>query len=240
MIVEDFVYASNQTASVDELFALYKKTMSRLGFDQVSLSLLNEHTHLRREAEVGLMHNYSDHWGKHYVDNRYADDDPVLRRAISSDAAFKWDQLTSEGTISDYQKSILQHGKESGLIDGIAVPLRSGRHSIAVASSASSVGGLGLRQHDLSIASLLAFQFYQQFSFLMRNQLHVGTLNLTVREHDILSWTAKGYTKVEIAGRLNISRHTVDYHVRNILQKTGARNITVAVLSAIRQGCLCL
>lgn len=59
---------------------------------------------------------------------------------------------------------------------------------------------------------------------------------LTPREMDILWGIAKGFTYVELAERLKISRQTVPVHIRNIYRKLQASNRSEAVYEATRLG----
>jgi len=63
-----------------------------------------------------------------------------------------------------------------------------------------------------------------------------GTQQLTPREMDILWGIAKGFTYGELAERLEISRHTVPVHIRNIYRKLEANNRSEAVYEASRRG----
>ncbi len=47
---------------------------------------------------------------------------------------------------------------------------------------------------------------------------------LTGRETEVFFLVLRGRTWKFIAGELNISSHTVDFHIRNILQKTGTHS----------------
>ena len=57
---------------------------------------------------------------------------------------------------------------------------------------------------------------------------------LTEREYQALSFIADGYTSLEIATKLNISKETVDSHRKNIIEKLGVTNVAAAVAHAIR------
>ena len=61
---------------------------------------------------------------------------------------------------------------------------------------------------------------------------------LTEREIDVLRLIAEGYSNREIAGVLHLAEGTVKNHISTILQKTGARDRTYAVLRALREGVL--
>jgi DNA-binding NarL/FixJ family response regulator len=63
---------------------------------------------------------------------------------------------------------------------------------------------------------------------------------LTPREHEVLRMLALGLANKEIAARLNISEHTVKFHVAAILGKLGAASRTEAVALGIRHGLVLL
>jgi DNA-binding NarL/FixJ family response regulator len=63
---------------------------------------------------------------------------------------------------------------------------------------------------------------------------------LTPREHEVLGMLALGLANKQIAARLNISEHTVKFHVAAILGKLGAASRTEAVALGIRHGLILL
>jgi two-component system, NarL family, response regulator YdfI len=66
------------------------------------------------------------------------------------------------------------------------------------------------------------------------------TESLTRRELEVLQMLAAGLSNKEIASRLNISEHTVKFHVASILGKLGAASRTEAVSLGIRRGLVLL
>lgn len=60
--------------------------------------------------------------------------------------------------------------------------------------------------------------------------------SLTSRELEVLQMLAAGLSNKEIAARLNISEHTVKFHVASILGKLGAASRAEAVSLGIRHG----
>ena len=60
--------------------------------------------------------------------------------------------------------------------------------------------------------------------------------NLSKRELEVVSLVASGWTTAEIADHLSISERTVDYHRRNIGEKTGLRRIADITKFAINAG----
>jgi len=63
---------------------------------------------------------------------------------------------------------------------------------------------------------------------------------LTERELEVLQLVAAGLGNKEVAARLEISEHTVKFHVASIMGKLGAGSRTEAVTLAIRQGLIML
>jgi len=59
---------------------------------------------------------------------------------------------------------------------------------------------------------------------------------LTPREGEVLQLLADGLGNKEIALRLNISEHTIKFHIRSILGKLGAASRTEAVTRGLRSG----
>jgi DNA-binding NarL/FixJ family response regulator len=65
-------------------------------------------------------------------------------------------------------------------------------------------------------------------------------VNLSDREVQIIDLVAAGLTNQEIAGKLEISKRTVDNHISNILTKTGTDNRVALVRWALKWGKVCL
>ncbi len=63
---------------------------------------------------------------------------------------------------------------------------------------------------------------------------------LTPREMEVINLIAEGLPNKNIAGKLNISEHTVKFHVNAILTKLGAQSRTEAVVRATRLGMITL
>ena len=60
--------------------------------------------------------------------------------------------------------------------------------------------------------------------------------HLTAREVEVLRLVALGQGNKEVAAQLNVSEHTVKFHVSSVLAKLGARSRTEAVTIGILRG----
>lgn len=70
----------------------------------------------------------------------------------------------------------------------------------------------------------------------MEEQPIAHTITLSIRESEILKWSARGFSRADIGERLNISLHTVDFHIRHVMKRLDAKNITSAVVMALNLG----
>jgi len=239
VIIEEFIEASNKAETIEELFEFFRAAMAQLGFDRLLFSLMNEHAHIQRPAGHGILLNYTEEWMKHYTDKQYENIDPVRQQLYSASGLFLWSSLVLEPTITDRQISMLREGVESGLYDGIAVPLWGPRGALAGMGAASSKGGVDLSDPNLlARAQLLAQQFYTVFQTIEARRLGTAetAVHLTDREREVLKWCARGKTKSEIGEILTLSEHTVHGYIKTALRKLQANNITLGVLRALNMG----
>jgi len=234
--LEDFIYYSNQADTVDSLFKVFEDAMNSMGFDRILLALMTDHPTLKKEAEHGVVKNYPESWVNYYLEKKYDVIDPVRTLSFTRTGAYTWSEIIDSGSLSKKQIQMFNEAEESGLYNGIGVALRGGGGAVAALGAASTDRHIDLCPVILDKVNLLANQFYICYWRLMASHHTLSTVTLTIRESDILKWLAKGLTKIDIGHHLNISHHTVDYHVRNILKKLDSKNIAAAIFIALNLG----
>ena len=67
---------------------------------------------------------------------------------------------------------------------------------------------------------------------------HLGEEDLTDRELEVLRLIRDGYRNKQIADQLSIAETTVNFHIKNLVDKLGANDRTHAVTIALRRGLL--
>jgi DNA-binding NarL/FixJ family response regulator len=72
----------------------------------------------------------------------------------------------------------------------------------------------------------------------VRLEEHLGQHDPTPRELEVLGLIRDGFRNKQIADRLSISETTVNFHIRNVVEKLGANDRTHAVTIATRRGLL--
>lgn len=236
MNIEEFIFLSNLADSVDGLFQIFEKAMCDMGFDRVLLALLTDHPSLKIEAKHGYLKNYPDAWVKYYLEQGYDAIDPVRTLAFAKTGAYTWGEIIKSKTLSKKQIRMFNEAEDSNLYNGVGVALRGGGGTIAGLGVASSTKGVDTNRVTLDKVNLIAQQFYICFWRLMEKQPIAHTVTLSIRESEILKWSARGFSRADIGERLNISLHTVDFHIRRVMKKLDTKNITSAVVIALNLG----
>jgi DNA-binding NarL/FixJ family response regulator len=67
---------------------------------------------------------------------------------------------------------------------------------------------------------------------------HLGEEDLTARELEVLRLIRDGHRNKQIADQLTIAETTVNFHIKNLVDKLGANDRTHAVTIAVRRGLL--
>jgi len=81
---------------------------------------------------------------------------------------------------------------------------------------------------------------YESSSFVEASNLAVPDESLTTREREVLELVSQGLSNKLIARRLQISEHTVKFHISSISTKLGASSRTDAVSRGLRRGLITL
>ncbi len=76
----------------------------------------------------------------------------------------------------------------------------------------------------------------EQSEFSVEQQPRSTTLQLTIREREVLRLIATGNTNQQIAETLRISRKTVEIHRSNLMAKLGTHSLSDLIRTAIRLG----
>lgn len=232
--LDDLLNGLEATTCEQTLFQATAKFAAGLGFEFCSYCM---RTPLPTAAPaVVIFSNHPPAWQAEYLERNYLAVDPTFKHALRSQAALVW----SEELFSEAPE--LWHGaRANGLTVGWAQPSRDARNVVGLLTLARSEG-------DLSPAETRAKQF--QFAWLAQTT-HLGMsrylahqfvpsidASLSTREIDVLRWTAEGKTASEIAGILDITERTVNFHVNNAVAKLGVSNKTAAAIHAALLGLL--
>lgn len=144
--------------------------------------------------------------------------------------------LLAEPALQGFGTHALRHGLQGGML--VPVPVAQGFALLVLATC-----------HHVSSAAL---QQARPAALLFSRYLHLACMphierfarerrpKLRAREIECLSWAAQGKTTWEISRLLEISKHTVDFHLRNACERLDAVSRQRAVAKATELGLLSL
>ena len=193
------------------------------------------------------------------------DDHPIVRQGIVALMATQSDlALVAEaGTGREALQQFRTHHPDITLMD-LQMPEMSGLDAIiAIRAESPEARIIVLTTYLFDVQVLRALKAGAR-GYLMKNSLHMEVLEairgvhlgkkwlspeaafqlaehatdeaLTPGEIRVLSLIAEGYANKEIAAKLSTSEGTIKGHIRNIMEKLGAKDRAHATMIAVRRG----
>lgn len=187
------------------------------------------------KARMCWLSSYPPAWRRRYVEQGYMSTDPRINRAKVSDELMLWsDQLFEEAPElwSDSKRYGLCHGVTQSTLHG---GVGTGMLSLARTSPEICKEELAEKREKIQQLTQLT---YNLFSKNCRKAAASSLPNLSTREVEIMRWTADGKSARDIAEILELSKNTIDFHIKNTVNKLGTPNKTSAVILAASLGLL--
>jgi len=193
-------------------------------------------------SELIYLTNLKAEWVAHYLESDYAHVDPVVRTCTESRLPIRWDERFKGNTRSHFESQMMDDAWENGLRRGLTIPVHGPRGELGIFSLNSDLNDVEF--HKLSEAKkyeiqVLAYHFHDTIQRRLKaDKVTALPVPLTDREIEILKWTVEGKTAWEVGAILKISERTVNFHIRNVMEKFGVHNKTHAAAKAMNMGLL--
>lgn len=240
--VAAYIERSNRVKTEEEAFTLFRQVMAEMGFDRNVFGGASNDPGFRErygitDAAPIIFNDYPDHWTRTYLERGYVAVDPVVASIQAHWSPVVWDALPQSVSLAGAQKRLMDEAGESGLHNGVSIPLHGPNGDAFIVSMASSYAGdVGL-DRNLGQLRVIAAQFFFSLTDLWKaNGMTPRPPALTPRERECMQWTAAGKSAWEIGQILHISEPTVRFHLSNAFTRLGASNRIVAVVRAVRWG----
>jgi DNA-binding CsgD family transcriptional regulator len=234
--VDEFIAAMEGADTLDQIFSAVRQQIEILGYDRFAYWLV-------WPPEGGRMplyiNSYPSGWIDYYTDQKYGADDLVMRYAAVQSRPYNWSEVKDKYDVTERQRLVFSEGAEAGLKSGATVPIFGPGKAKAVFSVSneepeSSFSVLFLKtRHTLHLIATYAHERIIASNLYKQERQNIY---LTARELEVLTWTARGKTRWEIAMILNLSDETAKFHLENACRKLGATNKTQATAIALVNG----
>lgn len=189
--------------------------------------------------EIHSITNYSAEWFNDYFEQGAQKVDPVVRYCFENTAPVRWDRLVlMEEYMDPNGVALMQRASESGLVNGLSIPIKAPSGEIAIFSLATGKSQDIERRLNqvLPVAHTFCVQLFDAYMRIRAERQTVKESALTSRERECLFWACEGKTTWEMARILEISERTVIFHLTSATKKLGAANRQHAVAKAILKG----
>lgn len=233
-LVDRFIATVKATANAEDVFTALRQEVQRCGFEHMTYAILVPPGGISRPQ---FFTNYPTSWIDQYNEQNYDREDLVFKYSVRAVRPRLWSEIMlAEDYLTPGQQRLLGESGEAGLRAGAVVPL----HGPGPAKACFAVGGslaepefAALFAEYLHAIHLMAIYAHDRI-IDQRDQGLLQTPRLTPRETEIMTWTALGKTRRDIAGALNLSDETVKDHLERACLRLGALNKTHAVTIALK------
>lgn len=232
--IEAFVQAMDAARTVDDVYTATSNQVRQLGFDFFGYQLLappiGPHVRLYLTSKP-------KGWTLRYIEKNHISEDLVSRHAARTIRPYLWSEIVPAHHITKPQKLVFSEAAEFGLQTGGTIPI----HGPGAAKALFSLASTG-KEHDFAQLFLQERHVLQIIAtYVHEHLLRLGldkapplpAINLSPREIEVLTWTARGKTSWEISVITSLSEATVREYIENACRKLGTYSKTHAVAVAI-------
>lgn len=245
-LLQQTAEALQSAQTLDERWAVLVECFAGVGANQLNYGIFALWAQPREQAPVQFLSTMAPDWLDYYAGERLDLHD--LHAAIARDrlaSPYCWgasglDHLNDRGRRNTQNLTV-----EAGLRSSLHVPLSDPMNSLLASGSFTVGSSLSEAQFFAAIAGRHAelIAIVQLFHSLALADMRSNQLPgnpLSARESDCLSYVIDGLRIDAVAERMDLSRATIELHLRNGRQKLGAATLPEAVARGLASGQLSL
>jgi len=215
--------------SVPALFKTLSDTAKHLGFDYCAYDMQLPWP-ITRPQKI-MLNNYPANWKQHYAQQEYVKIDPTITHGKRSTFPLVWPQNDFIANISFWEDA-RTHGLHTGWAQS-CYNARGVGGLLNLSRSDDSISSKELHETAWNLSWLVDVAHEGLSKLLIEKHVPEALTQLSVREIDVLRWTADGKTSREISKIMGISDRTVNFHISNTLKKFNTTNKTAAAAKAV-------
>lgn len=217
-----------------QLFEVIKAEAQRIGFTHCAYGL---RLPLRfTEPKTVMLNTYPEEWQQRYVSEGYLAIDPTVQHASKSLLPLVWTEDVFSKT-QEFWEDARAHGLQYGWAQS-CVDMQGIRGMLTLARHAEQLSEEELKENGYQMVWLTQVAHQCMCNLISARLLPETAISLSMREKDVLRWTAEGKTSGEIADIINITERTVNFHIARSMEKLNCVNKTAATVKAALLGLL--
>ena len=231
---EELLKITESTDSEQEVFRRIELAACAMGFEHCAYGLRVPWP--LSNPRILMVNNYSPVWQKRYAQEGYLLIDPTVSHGRKSQKPLVWTEDVFAGS-RQFWEDARAHGLSVGWAQS-SLDANGIGGMLSLARSHDSLTTKELDAKENQMRWLVNIAHLALSRVLIEKVTHAQDIGLTRREVEVLKWTADGKSAQEIADILNVTKHVVDFHIKNAIYKLKTANKTAAVVKAAMLGLL--
>ena len=178
---------------------------------------------------------YDPRWKELYTKNNLHHVDPVMKFAHLTTYAVNWCSLVSQFCRDGTYRDFISKADANGISSGVCLGPRQINGDMQIITFARR-DKTAFNECELNLATYYGQIMGRAVNLQRAKEDPCDLPKITERAVECLELCALGKTSSEIECILGISRHTVDFHVRNAMKALNTTTRTFAVVRAVQLG----
>lgn len=241
-LVQQFIDAANQAATLRQLELLLEQISTEMGFDYYALIHHVDHRARNRASSVRL-ENYPKPWVERFLEKKLYSWDPIHIASYETNLAFAWSDVPEMINLTRKQREVLHAASEEGIGDGVTVPANLPGEANGSCSFAVKRGKTLHREYMGAVQLIGSFAFQSARNLALeaaRSTTSRGRVDLSPRQLDCVLLAGRGKSDWEIATILGIKEDTVTQHLDSARERYGVAKRVQLILRAVHSGQIAL
>lgn len=219
--------------SEDDIFAAVQQATRNLGFDYAAYGIRLPTSFTN--PKIVTRNDYPEDWWARYCEANYLHRDPVVKHGRSTQTPVLWGRALfadAPDLWRDAQDFGIRHGWSQSSFNA-----HGAAGMLSLVRGQGRISPMELKAKEQNMRWLVSLTHLSLSRVYLHHEAQQPA-RLTQREIEAMKWTADGKSAQEIADILNITKHAVDFHLKNAIQKLQTSNKTAAVARAAVLGLL--
>ena len=236
---QDVLQALVEADTIDELWLVWRSAMHEYGFTRIMYGLTRFASDLVSgdPKDFFILTNFCEDYVQGFVETKLFLDAPMLRWALDNVGPKSWSyvsEIAAKNDLREAEKRVIAFNRSFGINAGYTISFKT--HAQHGRAAVSLSVGPNSTQEDVD----KLWEKHGKEVLLINQVAHIRVMTLphatfsarrlTKRQHEVLQWVSDGKTTQDIAIIMDVSKATVEKHLRLAREVLGVETTAQTVL----------